>query len=1316
MDTCDGNTTRQTSMNASQKLAQAKWLASQNYAAPSVLEELLNASSDQDLFTDIGSRNGWSDQQIEECRWAFLLATPIMTAKDLQRILHSTKPGAHYQFQDYVILEEISRGGMGIVFRAIHKESRASVALKLLLDDNPTELSEQFFEREALALAHLSHPNIVQIKTYGRHIGIPYIVMELVEGCSLEDFVKNEIRAKGRIAISLICEIFQKLAEALDYTHEKGLIHRDLKPQNILLVESAEGLRPIIIDFGLVKRAPENLNQTAEQLFKNLSLSHEVKGTPAYMAPEQLDPKSEFGDISPATDVWGLAGTLFFALTGESPVDAVGGNPMTAILMTPFPSPRSHRSDCPKSLDILLQKSFQKRADTRPTLTDFAAVLSGKKSMGMGWKSLTLIGMAVLIVGVVAFFGLKQNWENQQRSELVEITEYGAEVLKTANKRLETFQDLYVQGEKLDTWRSEAAKELLILKEAVKKQKQRGKLYQEMGEDPTELIRSLRDSQRSFECLRFVAMLDDPFMQDQALASERCEELALASPKGWISHLLLLQYSRALKNSEACFRSYSYFIENEPKLCRLFPKWLEWHRDRSDWKGYQKLLNLLNGAALNDEDRTQLLGIRLNFELRSESQNAKKTFQTMLLEPKLWPERLVSGAIRLSRTRELPNKVLASLKKSPYQKLAFAGLKVEFERYHDALKILSGMTILTQELEANALHKHLMAICYDRLFEGRKAIDGYQKLFDSKIPGELSDLRWNAARRLVLLVCASERLEEVMKVILSLQRTEQEPGGRNALISCLLSLRKAYRISEFREMQVTSRLKRLKKTLKAYSDDPRVQLLLRIEENPSDPLDDFPDSYSKRGFLLFREYRIEQDKPGFAQRRGEFVRRYAKLRAEKKNEDLRSLLRVFQFGRGFWNDSRRTKSMSAKTEHIVRRILFSHPFHPDGYIHIQRAFISRGLKATAIPFAVAAGQLDPCNPVQCELNASLSSDAEISIAHLKAAIEFDKNSQRDMTDRARVHCILGRLYLKEGKTKEGKLQLEIAEKLGVNDVAILNSLYQSVEDPEWRERIGRRKKAALNAYECLDVTWRAIVSAKTPAVESLRGLSKDLSPNDRALATALLDFVDSAKNGSLSPSLSAALIEHPPIMEAYCLTIVPTGQAPDRVALSRALQSWRQNGSENPDEVLLQLAINWLKALISGFADSELSKNYQAVFQHLEKKHPSSYSLYFLSSLVMALEGSILDADSRLEFAGALIPNPYKQGVKPTLERASIPSSLGKRWFFPLCWGGLSLELRRLCLLKLGRRAEATKLEDELKLHPDFQKRAFVKLLRQRLR
>ncbi|MDF1665494.1 MAG: serine/threonine-protein kinase, partial [Planctomycetota bacterium] len=640
-------------MNAPRKLAQAKWLASHNYASPDVLQNLLNSAEDRDLFFEIGAVNHWTENQVEECRWAFQLTAPSLTAQHLRHLLHSTDVVSHAQFHDYVILQEISRGGMGIVFRAIHIESRAQVALKLLLDDNPSERSQAFFEREALALARLSHPNIVQIKTYGHHLGIPFIVMEHVDGRTLEDFVEDHIRSEGTISISLVVDIFEKLARALDYTHEMGLIHRDLKPQNILLVESEDGPRPIIIDFGLVKRAPENLNQTVEQLFKNLSLSNEVKGTPAYMAPEQFDPKGEYGELSPATDVWGLAGTMFFALTGEGPVDTMSANPMAAICISPFPEVRSLRPDCPKNIDKLLQYSFQKRADARPTMRDFADVLAGKKSLGRNWFLPAFACVIFIALALGGGFAFQANLESEQRAEIKEVNEFCNGILVDSENEIADFRESFIQGKKLDKWYSRASKGLLALNDAIKRQKLKATLIREMGEDPTELVRSLRRSHDSLERLIFVDSLNDPTRRDQSIASERCEKMALTPSQDWASYLLLLEYSKALGNSEACVQSYRYFVDKDPAMCRKFPDWLDWHQNRSDWKGYENLLRLLQRASLDEAASAQLLGRRLDFELSCENSNAKQTFLTLLKQPMAAPKRLISGALRLSLITKL---------------------------------------------------------------------------------------------------------------------------------------------------------------------------------------------------------------------------------------------------------------------------------------------------------------------------------------------------------------------------------------------------------------------------------------------------------------------------------------------------------------------------------------------------------------------------------------------------------------------------------------------------------------------------------------
>ncbi|MDF1667575.1 MAG: hypothetical protein P1V97_37910, partial [Planctomycetota bacterium] len=664
---------------------------------------------------------------------------------------------------------------------------------------------------------------------------------------------------------------------------------------------------------------------------------------------------------------------------------------------------------------------------------------------------------------------------------------------------------------------------------------------------------------------------------------------------------------------------------------------------------------------------------------------------------------------------KLPKSFLQSLKKGPYKSLAHAGYLIHISRFNVALKVLSELKISDGDSELLAFQAYMSGVCYDRLYDGEKAIAAYKKLFDLKIPPGLSDLHWNAARRLILLLSLSEKLDELKKVVLSLHRTEKQPGGRKALIDCLLILQKSYRIATFRDRRFESQLQRLNKSLRAYIDDPRVRILLRIEEKPNDRLDDVPDSRLKRNYLLFREYQNEQKKPGFTRHRVELIERFAKERALGESREMRTLLRYFKLGRGFWNNTRRTKRTARKAEHLIRRLLYSHPFETTGYYYIQRGLIQRNMGGAASPFALAAHVLDPFNPMQSEFNAVLAENSTDSIRHLQAAVEYDKFAGRDARDRARVHCLLGRLYFKGGEREKGLLQFREADRLNVRDAAILNCIDEHADQLQWRNRIKKKKTSLLLAYECLDAAWRGVQSAGKPSVEALRRRNKDLTVEDQELAAALVEFVEARPSAPLTDSLARAIIEDPPMVEAWCLSLIPSKNAPDAEKLRSLLRVWQtERETTNPsDAATLTLASQWIHALVSGGAYPDLSRAYQEVFAHLEKKHPEGYGVFFLRTMVMALEGALADADLRLELVSAAIPNPEKEGVKQILERAKINAGMSRPWFFPLAWGALNLELRRLCLLKLGKQSEAAEIADELKDHPPFKERPFVKALQQ---
>ena len=207
----------------------------------------------------------------------------------------------------YEVLEEIGRGGMGVVYRARHLQLGRPVALKMLRDGALASRSEHArFRSEAEAVARLQHPNIVQIFEVGEHDGRPFLALEYVGGGSLSQRLAGQPQSPRQTA-----ELVATLARAAHYAHQQGVIHRDLKPANILLTSSPaspDGLGvPKIVDFGLAKQLTGRDGPTT---------TGDILGTPSYMAPEQARTGVPIG---PAVDVYALGTILYAGLTGRPP-------------------------------------------------------------------------------------------------------------------------------------------------------------------------------------------------------------------------------------------------------------------------------------------------------------------------------------------------------------------------------------------------------------------------------------------------------------------------------------------------------------------------------------------------------------------------------------------------------------------------------------------------------------------------------------------------------------------------------------------------------------------------------------------------------------------------------------------------------------------------------------------------------------------------------------------------------------------------------------------------------------------------------------
>lgn len=269
-------------------------------------------------------------------------------------------------FGDYESLEEIARGGMGIVYKARQTSLNRVVALKMLPAGLfAQEESVQRFRAEAEAIAQLQHPSIVTIHEIGQHDGQPYFTMDYIAGRTLAEIVRE-----GPLAGTRAAGYVKAIAEGVQYAHEHGLIHRDLKPSNVIIDENDQ---PRITDFGLAKRLgqrPEIGDQRSE-----LTITGQVLGSPNYLPPEQAEPKR--GPIGPTSDVYALGGILYHLVVGRPPFQ---GESLTAVLRqvldTEPVAPRLLNPSLARDLETICLKCLEKEAGKRyPTARALAEEL-----------------------------------------------------------------------------------------------------------------------------------------------------------------------------------------------------------------------------------------------------------------------------------------------------------------------------------------------------------------------------------------------------------------------------------------------------------------------------------------------------------------------------------------------------------------------------------------------------------------------------------------------------------------------------------------------------------------------------------------------------------------------------------------------------------------------------------------------------------------------------------------------------------------------------------------------------------------------------
>jgi eukaryotic-like serine/threonine-protein kinase len=266
----------------------------------------------------------------------------------------------HLQFTDYEILEELGRGGMGVVYRARQKSLNRIVALKIVLRGaTATQADLARFRGEAETAARLNHPNIVPVYEVGQHDGLPYFTMKYVPGTTLAQRLADG-PLSGREAARLLAPVARAIAAA----HQQGVLHRDLKPSNILIDDAG---CPYVSDFGLAKRVLPDVDSDADSpdvRLNQLTQTGAILGTPGYMSPEQA--AGSRGVIGVAADVYSLGAILYATLTGRAPFQAA--SPLDTVMMVLEQDPVSPQLLNPRvdrDLEMVALKCLQKPCELR---------------------------------------------------------------------------------------------------------------------------------------------------------------------------------------------------------------------------------------------------------------------------------------------------------------------------------------------------------------------------------------------------------------------------------------------------------------------------------------------------------------------------------------------------------------------------------------------------------------------------------------------------------------------------------------------------------------------------------------------------------------------------------------------------------------------------------------------------------------------------------------------------------------------------------------------------------------------------------------
>jgi serine/threonine protein kinase/tetratricopeptide (TPR) repeat protein len=356
----------------------------------------------------------------------------------------------------YEVLGLLGRGGMGVVYKARDRKLNRVVALKMLRGGDTTAEELARFRREAEAQARLQHPNVVQVFEVGAAGGRPYFALEYVAGGSLAERLRGTPQPPRQAA-----ELLRTLALAVEHAHQRGLVHRDLKPGNVLLAPlqnpehsaicNLHSAIPRISDFGLAKHIQEGSGQTR---------TGEILGTPSYMAPEQA--AGRVRDIGPTTDVWALGAILYEMLTGRPPF--LGETPVDTLLQVKSQDPvpvRRLQPKVPRDLETIALKCLHKDkagryADAQALADDLGRFLDGRPILarpaspwqrGLKWcrRQPALAGLVAVVLLAVASLAGGGIWHYREMSAALQAAD---EKRREAQTNLRTAEEQRDEAQK----------------------------------------------------------------------------------------------------------------------------------------------------------------------------------------------------------------------------------------------------------------------------------------------------------------------------------------------------------------------------------------------------------------------------------------------------------------------------------------------------------------------------------------------------------------------------------------------------------------------------------------------------------------------------------------------------------------------------------------------------------------------------------------------------------------------------------------------------------------------------------------------------